>query len=350
MDSLEERLKQQSIGQSNQELNPLSGYIPPASGPRNNYTVMIVVSASILFLIGSVVVKKAFFTPADNQTVRTVTVLPSPSLVPPTVTPTPFRIYPDIPFCPKIDIASLKDWKTYTNDELGISFRYPPDWNLSLNKKTLQLGPKTEVFKKTGGFSLEIYGFPLSPEELLIRTETESLFNNNSKVVQCQKNGILFHQYVTDGGVLDFIGSDDQAFTFQLADVNLYIIYNPIISTFNFLENKGIPVPTGAAAISREEALVRFRRSKDMKDILQTDPAAQSDIFRDDLLNNRWVIRVHDTKNNKDETVNFYYLDKSTGDIKMLDLTDLMKNFTPVLPTMPPEFFNVTPLPSSPPK
>lgn len=102
----------------------------PSSPSKNNYipilVIYLLVMAIIFFVAAIWIIKQRNYTvarPDDLPKVRIITYIPTPSPTP-TVTPSPI-------LSPTPDPAV--NWKIYTNNKYGYSFKYDPDPSLKLS-------------------------------------------------------------------------------------------------------------------------------------------------------------------------------------------------------------------------
>ncbi|MEK7573362.1 MAG: PsbP-related protein [Patescibacteria group bacterium] len=102
-----------------------------------------------------------------------------------TYVPTPINLYnPTSVPTPTIDMTN---WKTYTNNKLGFSIKYPQDFRIENNKQTIQFYSKDFISPK-GEYGEIIKGG-------VITVTVFQTSNNLSKQIEGYKNNKNFNQF-----------------------------------------------------------------------------------------------------------------------------------------------------------
>ncbi len=331
--------------QTDPEVSPLAQYMPQSTTPKYVKPIFLVGVLIVFITIAGITVKKAFFSPRENSQNNVANVYPTsePTL---SLTKEPNQISPCALISP---MKNQLSWQTYSNESLGISFKYPKDWNLSLNKTTVQMGPKTGIYQKTGGISLEITAVPLSLESTYIDKEMTRLAQDQLPPEICRNGDLTLSQfflpYGMKGSYLTTIESSKSGFRMQLMDMDLKPQYDAIIRSFSFLPSKITPAPTSSISISKENALEKLKLFPEVTEFAKESSSSSLIFFRDDSDNNRWVFRFLDPGFLRAETLGFYFINKTTGKIDKFDPEEFLNKYSPIIPPFPTSAPSLTPSP-----
>lgn len=331
--------------QTDPEVSPLAQYMPLSTTPKYVKPIFLVGLLIVFVTIAGITVKKAFFSPRENPQNNVANVYPTsePTL---SLTKEPNQISPCALISP---MENQLSWQTYSNESLGISFKYPADWNLSLNKTTLQMGPKTGIYQKTGGISLEITAVPLSLESTYLDKEMTRLAQDQLPPEICRSGDLILSQfflpYGMKGSFLTTIESSKSGFRTQLMDMDLKPQYDAIIRSFSFLPSTITPISTSPISISKENALEKLELFPEVTEFAKESSSSSLIFFRDDSDNNRWVFRFSDPGFLRAETLGFYFINKTTGKIDKFDPEEFINKYSPVIPPLPTSAPSLTPSP-----
>jgi len=132
------------------------------------------------------------------------------------------------------------DWKGYMNFSLGISFKYPENWNVELVESTLHINPQE------GSFTIVAYSIDdqtlRATKETYVTTDTQTVIQRRIDHTEYDiTEYTLTFKGVPGAGrstIIDIVEYKDGAFLWQLSDLQFKEIFNLILSTFRFLEDE----------------------------------------------------------------------------------------------------------------
>jgi len=160
--------------------------------------------------------------------------------------------------CPTATPDETADWQTYTNEEGGYLFKYPKEWNAVTNKynsKNALFGPGATSESGYGGVE---YTGTLSPGQSLkdfvkefnlgvesgSTSETETTINGQTAIISILPKAAMEPMegksvsFEKDGKVFSMYLTYKTNFTQYPEDKQRLTIFNQMLSTFRFIEQK----------------------------------------------------------------------------------------------------------------